>query len=178
MRTLLRISIIVLAALAVTGATYVVSQSTWATERFAAAPGGEGGEGRPERGTPPDFSGESGRRSGNVGRHGGSIERGVGRDPAGLCTGGAKPGAGGSRRASGGGASLAAGFAGRGEGGGGEGGGGFNAAALSTFTRILLPIALMIGWGCADRNRLQPCQTAPHQGDHQRTRELSAQPGS
>ncbi len=57
MKTLLRISIILLTALAVMGVTYAVSQSAWVTAQFAAAPGGgEGGEGRPERGTPPDFS--------------------------------------------------------------------------------------------------------------------------
>lgn len=145
MRTLLRISIIVLAALAVTGATYVVSQSTWATEQFAAAPGGEGGEGRPERGTPPDFAANLAGAAETLGVTAEALSEALGGMPPDYAQAAQSLGLAEADVQAAVEASLAAGFAGRGEGGGGEGGGGFNAAALSTFTRILLPIALMIG---------------------------------
>jgi hypothetical protein len=143
-KTLLRISIILLAALAVTGATYVVSQSTWATAQLAAPGGGEGGEGRPERGTPPDFSANLASAAATLGVTTEALSEALGGMPPDFAQAAQSLGLAEADVQAAVEASLAAsGFGGGGE--GGERGGGFNAAALSTFTRILLPMALMIG---------------------------------
>lgn len=145
MKTVFRVLLILLAALAVTGATYAVSQTTWFNQQLAGAPGGRGERGRGDLtaslsnaaqrlgvateelrealgGVPPNYASAAQR----LGRAEAEVraaveaslaERGSGRRPDGEF---------GERHESG----LA---------------GGVNAAALATFGRALLPMALMIG---------------------------------
>lgn len=70
MKTVLRIVLILLAALAVTGVTYAVSQSSWATAQFAGAPGGERGAGRPGGAFDPSTAASAGERPGGRGEGG------------------------------------------------------------------------------------------------------------
>ena len=144
MKTLLRISIILLTALAVMGVTYAVSQSAWVTAQFAAAPGGgEGGEGRPERGTPPDFSANLASAAETLGVTAAALSEALGGMPPDYAQAAQTLGLPEAEVQTAVEASLAAGgFGGR---GGGEHGGGFNASALTAFGNILLPMVLMIG---------------------------------
>lgn len=76
MKTVIRIVLILLAALAVTGVTYAVSQSAWATAQFAGAPGGERSEGRPSGAFDPSTAASAGERPsgrGEGGEHGGGV---------------------------------------------------------------------------------------------------------
>ena len=147
MKTLLRISIILLAALAVMGVTYAVSQSAWVTAQFAASPGGgEGGEGRPERGTPPDFSANLASAAETLGVTAEALSEALGGMPPDYAQAAQTLGLPEAEVQTAVEASLAAGgFGERGGGEGGEHGGGFNASALTAFGNILLPMVLMIG---------------------------------
>lgn len=164
MKTAIRVVIILLAALAVTGVTYAVSQSAWFNQQLASAPGGRDGRERGElsaglssaaqrlgvseaalqaalEGMPPNYTSAAQQLGLKEEEVRAAVEaslaaRGLGRRPEGTF---------GERR---------------------EGGpaGGFDAAALATFGRILLPMALMIGGvalvrvvlGRSKRRRAQP----------------------
>ena len=136
MKTGLRIVIILLAALAVTGVTYAVSQSAWFSQQLAAAPGERGGERR-------DFDLSAGLSNAaqtlNVSVE--ELQAALGGMPPNYANAAQQLGLTEDEVRAAVEASLAASGEHR------EGGppGGFNAVALGAFGRILLPMALMIG---------------------------------
>ncbi len=143
MKTLIRIGIILLAALAVTGVTYAVSQSAWATAQFAA--GGERGEGRPGGEFDPSTALTS--AAATLGVESEALVAALGDMPSDYAQAAQTLGLPEANVRAAVEASLAAGFGERpgGRGEGGEHGGGGNLFAFAAFIRILLPMALMIG---------------------------------
>ena len=142
MKTLIRIGIILLAALAVTGVTYAVSQSAWATAQFAA--GGARGEGRPGGEFDPSTALTS--AAATLGVESEALVAALGDMPSDYAQAAQTLGLPEADVRAAVEASLAAGFGER-PGGRGEGGehGGGNLFAFAAFIRILLPMALMIG---------------------------------
>lgn len=146
MKTGLRIVIILLAALAVTGVTYAVSQSAWFSQQLAAAPGERGGERR-------DFDLSAGLSNAaqtlNVSVE--ELQAALGGMPPNYANAAQQLGLTEDEVRAAVEASLAASGMGRrpgderGEHREGGPPGGFNAVALGAFGRILLPMALMIG---------------------------------
>lgn len=145
MKTAIRVLIILLAALAVTGATYALSQSAWFSQQLASAPG-ERGE---RRGF--DLRANLADAAQTLGVSVEELQAALGGMPPDYASAAQQLGlAEDDVRAAVETSLSARGFGRRPDGEFGEhreGGlsGGFNAVTLATFGRILLPMALMIG---------------------------------
>lgn len=145
MKTVIRIVIILLAALTVTGVTYAVSQSAWATAQFAGVPGGEHGEGRPGGEFDPSTTLSS--AAATLGVETETLVAALGDMPPDYAQAAQALGLPEADVRAAVEASLAASFGERPRerGAGDEHGGGANGFAFAAFIRILLPMALMIG---------------------------------
>ena len=142
MKTLTRLAIILLVALAVVGITYGVSQSMWATQQLGSMPAA--GE---ERGR-PDITASLADAAATLGVSVDDLSAALGGMPPDYAQAATMLGLDEAAVQAAVDASLAASFGARPEGAGEERGGhesGFNASTLTTFVRILLPVALMIG---------------------------------
>jgi len=155
MKNVIRLLIILAVALAVTGVLYVVSESEWATQQFASAPGafpdGERGGEHPARGGQFEPSANISEAAATLGVSAEQLSQALGGMPPDYAQAAQALGLAEDEVRAAVEASLAASmgvrpggdFAGGRE--GGEHGGGFNASALTAYPRMLLPIVLMIG---------------------------------
>ena len=141
MKTLTRLTIVLVVALAVVGITYGVSQSTWATQQLGSMPAvGE------ERGWPDPTAGLADAAA-TLGVSADALSAALGDMPPDYASAAATLGLDEAEVQVAVEASLPVSFGARPEGAGEERGGhesGLNASTLTTFVRILLPVALMI----------------------------------
>ncbi len=162
MKTLIRLTIILLVALAVVGITYGLSQSSWATQQFGASGAGE------EHGR-PDMTASLADAATTLSVSTEALSAALGDMPPDYAGAAATLGLDEAEVQAAVDASLAVSFGTRPDGAGEERGGhesGFNANTLTTFVRILVPIALMIagvtllrslaGWLRRRRAQAQP----------------------
>ncbi|HAJ34503.1 MAG TPA: hypothetical protein DCL15_02250 [Chloroflexi bacterium] len=135
MKTAIRVLIILLAALAVTGATYALSQNAWLSQQLASAPG-ERGESRAF-----DLRANLAGAAQTLGVSVEELQAALGGMPPDYASAAQQLGlAEDDVRAA-----VETSLAALGEHREGGLSGGFNAVTLATFGRILLPMALMIG---------------------------------
>jgi len=140
-KTLFRLLVILLVALAVVGATYGVSQSTWATQQLGATPAAS------EDRAQPDLTASLADAAATLGVPAEALSEALGGMPPDYASAAATLGLDETDVQSAVDASLAASFGARPDGGGEDRGGqngGFSLSTLTTFSRILLPVVLMI----------------------------------
>lgn len=163
MKTLIRLTIILLVALAVVGITYGASQSSWATQQFGATSGAGEARGR------PDMTASLADAAATLGVSAEALSAALGDMPPDYASAAATLGLDEAEVQAAVDASLAASFGARPGGAVEERGGhesGFNANTLTTFVRILLPVVLMVagvtllrsvaGWLGRRRAQAQP----------------------
>lgn len=141
MKTLIRLAIILLVALAVVGITYGASQSPWVTQQLGATPGAGEDRGR------PDMTASLADAAATLGVSTEALSAALGGMPPDYASAAATLGLDEADVQAAVDASLAARFGARPEGAGEEHGGhesGLNADTLTTFVRILLPVVLVI----------------------------------
>ena len=141
MKTLIRLTIILLVAIAVVGITYGASQSSWATQQFGATSGAGEEHGR------PDMTASLADAATTLSVSTEALSAALGDMPPDYAGAAATLGLDEAEVQAAVDASLAVSFGARPDRGGEERGGhesGFNANTLTTFVRILVPIALMI----------------------------------